>query len=88
MRERGDDNSVQPERWRRACPARPRRFDNATDAHAVYIDDRIAYGNWRVTPGVRFEHIETEPREQRGTATRSSSIEQQGAAVGERLRTW
>jgi Fe(3+) dicitrate transport protein len=31
-----------------------------TDAHALYIDDQIAYGQWRVTPGVRYEHIDLE----------------------------
>lgn len=35
------------------------RFDNATDAHSLYIDDRIAIGMWRITPGVRFERIDT-----------------------------
>ncbi|WP_371874518.1 TonB-dependent receptor family protein [Undibacterium terreum] len=35
-------------------------FNNATDAHAAYIDDRIAYGEWRITPGVRFEHISSD----------------------------
>ncbi|RSZ37547.1 TonB-dependent siderophore receptor [Variovorax beijingensis] len=28
-----------------------------TTAHAVYIDDRIDFGNWTVTPGVRYESI-------------------------------
>jgi len=32
-------------------------FENKTDAHAAYVDDRIAIGEWRITPGVRFEHI-------------------------------
>ncbi|WP_326537148.1 TonB-dependent receptor family protein [Pseudorhodoferax sp.] len=36
------------------------RNNNATDAHALYIDDRIALGAWRITPGLRFEHIESE----------------------------
>ncbi|MEG1055069.1 MAG: TonB-dependent receptor plug domain-containing protein, partial [Janthinobacterium sp.] len=39
----------------------PTRFaDNATDAQAVYIDDKIAIDAWRITPGVRYEHIKTE----------------------------
>lgn len=38
-------------------------FSNATDAHAVYIDDKIAIGSWRVTPGVRFEHIDSQRRD-------------------------
>lgn len=32
---------------------------NRTDAHAGYIDDKISFGAWRITPGVRFEHIQT-----------------------------
>ena len=40
---------------------KPTRFaNNATDAQAVYIDDKIAIGAWRITPGVRYEHIKTE----------------------------
>jgi Fe(3+) dicitrate transport protein len=35
-------------------------FNNFTDAHAAYVDDRVAFGHWRVTPGVRFEHIASE----------------------------
>ena len=30
-----------------------------TSAHAFYIDDRIDYGDWTITPGVRYEHIKT-----------------------------
>ena len=32
-------------------------FNNATDAQAAYIDDKISFGTWRITPGLRFEHI-------------------------------
>ena len=40
---------------------KPTRFaNNATDAQAVYIDDKIAIDAWRITPGVRYEHIKTE----------------------------
>ena len=28
-----------------------------TEAHALYIDDRIDIGNWTITPGVRYEKI-------------------------------
>ncbi|EJN09125.1 TonB-dependent siderophore receptor [Herbaspirillum sp. YR522] len=33
--------------------------DNKTDANAGYIDDKIAIGKWRITPGLRFESIRT-----------------------------
>jgi len=36
------------------------RYNNATDAHAVYIDDKIAIGSWRITPGIRYERIDSE----------------------------
>ncbi len=32
---------------------------SGTEAHAVYADDRIDIGNWTITPGMRFEHIES-----------------------------
>jgi len=58
LRERGDDNSYNVTIASGARSATV-SFDNQTDAHAFYIDDRIALGAWRVTPGVRFEHIES-----------------------------
>lgn len=42
-------------------------FENGTRAHSVYIDDRIAYDQWRITPGVRYEKIESD-RNPSGTA--------------------
>lgn len=62
LRERGDDNSytVATATGARSATA---TFVNATDAHALYVDDRIAYGKWRFTPGVRFEKIGSERRD-------------------------
>lgn len=34
-----------------------------TEASAYYIDDKIDVGNWTITPGVRFEHINTDWKE-------------------------
>jgi Fe(3+) dicitrate transport protein len=65
LRERGNDRSYL--RTLATGVITTTRFDNATDAHAAYIDNRIAYGNWRITPGLRFEHIETE-RVKQGTS--------------------
>lgn len=31
-----------------------------TEASAYYIDNKIDVGNWTITPGVRFEHINTD----------------------------
>ncbi|GAB2717170.1 TonB-dependent receptor family protein [Comamonas sediminis] len=59
IRERGDDNSSLLNLATGVMGATT-SFDNATDAHAGYIDDRIAIGAWRITPGVRFEHIQSE----------------------------
>ncbi|MFM0737046.1 TonB-dependent siderophore receptor [Paraburkholderia xenovorans] len=58
IRERGDDNSYN-QTLKTGVISPTSTFDNATDAHAAYIDDRIAFGRWRLTPGVRFEHIES-----------------------------
>lgn len=30
----------------------------STEAHAIFIDDRIDWGLWTITPGVRYERIE------------------------------
>ncbi|MNF48527.1 Fe(3+) dicitrate transport protein FecA precursor [compost metagenome] len=40
-----------------------------TEASAYYIDDKIDVGNWTITPGIRFEHINTDWHEHpvRGT---------------------
>lgn len=35
------------------------RNDNSTDAHSIYVDDKISIGAWRITPGVRFENIQS-----------------------------
>ncbi len=34
-----------------------------TEASAYYIDDKIDVGNWTITPGIRFEHINTDWRD-------------------------
>ncbi|WP_437615158.1 TonB-dependent Fe(3+) dicitrate receptor FecA [Erwinia sp. V71] len=36
-----------------------RDTQSGTQAHAWYIDDRIDIGNWTITPGMRYEHIES-----------------------------
>jgi Fe(3+) dicitrate transport protein len=59
IRERGDDNSY-VQTLRTGVNGPISTFVNATDANAVYVDDRVAYGAWRITPGIRFEHIESE----------------------------
>jgi len=56
IRERGSDNSYNTTIATGANSATV-SFNNATDAHAVYVDDKIAMGAWRITPGVRFERI-------------------------------
>jgi Fe(3+) dicitrate transport protein len=56
LRERGDDNNYLQTVATGANGAIG-TFVNSTDAHAAYIDDRIALGQWRITPGVRYEQI-------------------------------
>ncbi|MYM67459.1 TonB-dependent siderophore receptor [Pseudoduganella sp. FT55W] len=56
LRERGDDNSF-IQIVATGANGAATRFINSTDAHAAYIDDRIALGAWRITPGVRYEKI-------------------------------
>ena len=56
LRERGDDRAFS-RTIADDSVAPTTTFDNATDAHSIYVDDRIAIGAWRITPGVRFERI-------------------------------
>ncbi len=57
VRERADETNISTNlRTGRATVAR--QSDNSTDAYAYYVDDQIAVGNWRVTPGLRFEDVE------------------------------
>ncbi|MGH8444203.1 MAG: TonB-dependent receptor family protein, partial [Solimonas sp.] len=58
LQERGNDRSY-TEAVATGVQSATTRFDNATDAHAAYVDDRIAIARWRITPGLRFEHIES-----------------------------
>jgi Fe(3+) dicitrate transport protein len=58
LRERGDDNNY-IQTVATGVNGAITTFDNSTDAHAAYIDDRIALGAWRITPGVRYEKIES-----------------------------
>lgn len=62
IRERGSDNSYTQTIASGANSATV-SFENATDAHAVYVDDKIALGAWRITPGIRFEHITSDRKE-------------------------
>lgn len=57
--ERGDDTSYD-ENTTTGVISNYEPFINATDAHAVYIDDKIAVGSWRITPGVRYERIDSQ----------------------------
>ena len=59
LRERGDDNNY-VQNVATGLNGATATFVNSTDAHAVYIDDRIALGAWRITPGVRYERIRSE----------------------------
>jgi Fe(3+) dicitrate transport protein len=58
IRERGDDN-IYNEAVRTGVLSGFTRFQNSTDAHAAYIDDKIALGKWRITPGLRFEQVQS-----------------------------
>lgn len=58
LRERGNDRAF-TENLSTGINSAVTRYDNATDAHSFYVDNRIAIGQWRITPGVRFESIDT-----------------------------
>ncbi|WP_050464997.1 TonB-dependent receptor family protein [Herbaspirillum autotrophicum] len=56
IRELGDDNNFNESATTGAFGPTG-TFKNQTDAHSFYIDDKIAFGAWRITPGLRFENI-------------------------------
>lgn len=58
LREHGNDNAFN-RNFATGATTLPTTFENSTNAHALYIDDKIVFGAWRITPGVRFEHIES-----------------------------
>lgn len=59
LRERADETVYNQVVATGVNQAPTRYADNSTDAQAFYIDDKIAIGAWRITPGVRYEHIKT-----------------------------
>ncbi|QBE64119.1 TonB-dependent receptor family protein [Pseudoduganella lutea] len=66
LRERGDDNNYTVT-VATGVQGATATFDNETDAHAFYVDDRIAVGAWRITPGVRFEKIDSRRTDRAGS---------------------
>lgn len=71
LRERGDDNNYAVA-VATGIPGATSTFDNSNDAHSIYLDDKIAWGAWRITPGIRFEKISS-TRTARATASRFES---------------
>lgn len=57
LRERADETVIN-NNLRTGRATVTRQSDNSTDAYAYYVDDQIAVGKWRVTPGLRFEDVE------------------------------
>lgn len=72
LRERGNDNAFN-QNFATGATTSPTTFENATNAHALYIDDKIAFGAWRITPGVRFEHIESVRKNRANTSSFESN---------------
>lgn len=56
LRERGDDNTYNVA-VATGLAGPTTTFDNANDAHSIYLDNKIAWRSWRITPGIRFERI-------------------------------
>jgi len=66
IRERGSDNSYN-QTIASGAASTTVTFENETDAHSLYVDDKIAFGAWRITPGVRFERIRSQRADSTGT---------------------
>ncbi|MEE1923161.1 TonB-dependent siderophore receptor [Pseudomonas sp. 148P] len=52
-----------------------------TEASAYYIDDKIDIGNWTITPGVRFEHINTDWHERPVLGTNGVRVQEKSRSV-------
>ena len=52
-----------------------------TEASAYYIDDKIDIGNWTITPGVRFEHINTDWHERPVLGTNGVRVQEKNRSV-------
>ncbi|MHA6197148.1 TonB-dependent siderophore receptor [Pseudomonas wadenswilerensis] len=52
-----------------------------TEASAYYIDDKIDIGNWTITPGVRFEHINTDWHERSVRGTNGVPVQAKSRSV-------
>ncbi|HEY4319322.1 MAG TPA: TonB-dependent siderophore receptor [Herbaspirillum sp.] len=72
IRERGDDGDYNENAVTGAQDAIVAQ-QNATNAQAVYLDDKIAIGAWRITPGIRYERIRSTRFEVNTASTYSSS---------------
>ncbi|MFM2087813.1 MAG: hypothetical protein RLZZ237_2682 [Pseudomonadota bacterium] len=59
LRERADETVYNTVLATNAQLAPTAFANNSTDAQSLYIDDKIAINSWRITPGVRYEHIKT-----------------------------
>ncbi|MBB5370869.1 MULTISPECIES: TonB-dependent siderophore receptor [unclassified Janthinobacterium] len=59
LRERADETVYNTVLATNAQLAPTAFANNSTDAQSLYIDDKIAIDSWRITPGVRYEHIKT-----------------------------
>jgi Fe(3+) dicitrate transport protein len=57
LQERADEKNINY-RSKDGARTETRNSENSTDAHSVYVDDQMAFGQWRVTPGLRYEHID------------------------------
>ncbi|MDF0730288.1 TonB-dependent siderophore receptor [Pseudomonas entomophila] len=52
-----------------------------TEASAYYIDDKIDIGNWTITPGIRFEHINTDWRDRPVLDTNNRPVPEKNRSI-------
>ncbi|MBH3461572.1 MULTISPECIES: TonB-dependent siderophore receptor [Pseudomonas] len=52
-----------------------------TEASAYYIDDKIDVGNWTITPGIRFEHINTDWRDRPVLDTNNRPVPEKNRSI-------
>ncbi|MGH8463540.1 MAG: TonB-dependent receptor family protein, partial [Pseudomonas sp.] len=52
-----------------------------TEASAYYIDDKIDVGNWTITPGIRFEHINTDWRDRPVIGANGKPVQEKNRSI-------
>jgi Fe(3+) dicitrate transport protein len=67
----------------RGAPGSQDNREGETAAVALFLRDDLQFGRWRITPGVRYEHLDLENRDYRpGGTTADTTLSMLGGGIG------